>query len=178
MGSGAHLHSIHSFHSVLQMGCAGTDRERLPVDCQACLIDVSVMLVTGGAWALCLAKLVLLCPLTGRSIHRPSTDKERTNPLKSTGAQHNLLTAQRDAQEREREHKGRISCGLLQSSLTGGCCTDLGSSSPQRAPRGALAPLRSPTASDGRFFLLLENELCFHSLFLMGATTQTQGGEK
>ena len=26
----------------------------------------------------------------------------------------------------------------------------------------------SPTASDGRFFLLLENELCFHSLFLMG----------
>ena len=128
------------------------------------VLSMSLMLVTGGAWALYLAKLVLLCPLTGRSIHRPSTDKEGTTPLKSTGAQHNLLTAQRDAQEREREHEGRISCGLLQK-FSHRRLLHLGSSSPQRAPR-ALAPLvlLPPLPTVASFFFSRTNSvfiLCF-----------------
>jgi hypothetical protein len=129
---------------------------------------MSLILVTGGAWALCLAKLVLLrlvcSPDSSQDSQALSTQKERTALLHSTGAQPNLLTAQRDAREREREHEGRISCGLLSkfshrrllhwvvlrhNELHGPC------------------PSRSPTASGGRFSLLLENELCF-ILFLMG----------
>ena len=146
---------------VLQMGCAGTDRE------QACLIDVSllVLLVTGGAWALLHAKLVLpclVCPLTRRNIHRLSTQMERTAPPKQD---------RRPARPTNCAETRESGSGITKNESAAGFFSHRGLLHWQFFATRCLlhgpAPLVSLTASDGRFFFF-SRRTNFSFFFLMG----------
>jgi hypothetical protein len=101
-----------------------------------CLI--SLLLVTGGAWAPCHAKLVLPClvrtPLTRRSLFTGFRWKERPRRwnTKTDALSRPTNCAETRGGAGAGERRTNPSCGGASFSLTGGCCFfALGSSSPQ-----------------------------------------------
>jgi hypothetical protein len=128
-------------------------------------LSMSLILVTGGAWALCLAKLVLL-----RLVCSPDSSQDSqaldTQGRNGPASQHRRPAQPTNcAKRRAGAGAGARRTNQLRASFKFSHRRLLHWAVLRHNELHGPCPSRTPTASDGRFSLLLENELCFILFF-------------